>query len=286
MTYAEWYFKFLTLYREEIAEKTRESYDHCYTAYIAPYLAAVELEAITPDDLQAVINGAKKRGGTRQAQIVYAQLHGCLSRAARSRHIPFNAADCIDKPKHTKEPGRPLSRRDMDALLPYIRGDIGFALAAFAGFRRGEILGLQRRDIDLLAETITVERQRIRVKGRIITATPKSDAGKRTVPISRELFPLIRQTCRLLTPNALLYPVAPETLDRRWKRAQTLAGIKRLYRLHDLRHTFATELVKQGIRLKALQYLMGHSTFQLTVDTYTHMDSDAAAQEYARLQAL
>ena len=49
MTYESWYTKFLTLYRDEIAEKTRESYERCYTAYIAPTLAAVELEDITPD---------------------------------------------------------------------------------------------------------------------------------------------------------------------------------------------------------------------------------------------
>ena len=286
MTYESWYTKFLTLYRDEIAEKTRESYERCYTAYIAPTLATVELEDITPDDLQAVINIAKRKAGTRQAQIVYAQLHGCLSRAARSRHIPYNPADCIDKPKHEKEPGRSLNRRDMAALAPYIKSDIGFSLAAYAGLRRGEILGLQRRDVDLLAGTITVERQRLRVKGRIITAAPKSDAGKRIVPISRDLFPVIRQTCHLLTPNALVYPFAPETFDRRWKRVQEMAEIEKPYRLHDLRHTFATELVKQGINLKALQYLMGHSTFQLTVDTYTHMTDETAAKEYARLQAL
>ena len=286
MNYETWYNKFLLLYRDEIAEKTRESYDHCYRVFIAPYLAAVELEVITPDEIQAVINGAKREAGTRQAQIVYAQIHGCLARAARSRHIPFNPADCIDKPKHEQEQGRPLSGADITALLPYIRSDVGFALAAWAGLRRGEILGLQRRDVDLLGGTINVERQRLRVKGRIIITTPKSAAGNRIVPISQELFSVLRQSCRLLTPNAYLYPFAPETFNRRWKRAQEQAEIKRTYRIHDLRHTYATELVKQGINLKALQYLMGHSTLQLTVDTYTHMDSETAAKEYARLQAL
>ena len=286
MTYDSWYRQYMTLYKTDIAPKTAESYEHCYATYIAPTLAAVELEAVTPDDLQSIVLQALFAAGSRQAQIVYAQLHAVFARAARSRRIGYNPADCIDKPKHEKEPGRSLNRRDMAALAPYIKSDIGFSLAVYAGLRRGEILGLQRRDIDLFAGTITVERQRLRVKGRIITAAPKSDAGKRIVPISRELFPVIRQTCHLLTPNALMYPFAPETFDRRWKRAQEMAEIEKPYRLHDLRHTFATELVKQGINLKALQYLMGHSTFQLTVDTYTHMTDETAAQEYARLQAL
>ena len=55
MTYETWYRQYMTLYKTDIAPKTAESYEHCYATYIAPTLAAVELEAVTPDDLQSIV---------------------------------------------------------------------------------------------------------------------------------------------------------------------------------------------------------------------------------------
>ena len=84
MTYETWYRQYMTLYKTDIAPKTAESYEHCYATYIAPTLTAVELEAVTPDDLQSIVMQAFFAAGSRQAQIVYAQLHAVFTRVARS----------------------------------------------------------------------------------------------------------------------------------------------------------------------------------------------------------
>lgn len=276
----------MTLYKTDIAPKTAESYEHCYATYIAPTLAASELEAVTPDDLQSIVMQAFFSAGSRQAQIVYAQLHAVFARAARSRRIGYNPADCIDKPQHAARQGRAISAEEWQQLAPYIRADVGIALAAYAGLRRGEILGLERRDVDLVRGQLTIQRQRLRVAGKLITSTPKSAAGIRTVPISAELVPIIQRRARHLTPNGLIVPIAPETLNHHWRCAQQEAGIEAPYRLHDLRHTYATQLVAAGCNIKTLQYLMGHSTYQLTADTYTHIDADQARAELQRVGAL
>ena len=80
--------------------------------------------------------------------------------------------------------------------------------------------------------------------------------------------------------------MAPETLNHHWRRAQQEAGIEAPYRLHDLRHTYATQLVAAGCNIKTLQYLMGHSTYQLTADTYTHINAEQARAELQRVGAL
>ena len=286
MTYESWYRQYMTLYKTDIAPKTAESYEHCYATYIAPTLAASELEAVTPDDLQSIVMQAFFSAGSRQAQIVYAQLHAVFARAARSRRIGYNPADCIDKPQHAARQGRAISAEEWQQLAPYIRADVGIALAAYAGLRRGEILGLERRDVDLVRGQLTIQRQRLRVAGKLITSTPKSAAGIRTVPISAELVPIIQRRARHLTPNGLIVPIAPETLNHHWRCAQQEAGIEAPYRLHDLRHTYATQLVAAGCNIKTLQYLMGHSTYQLTADTYTHIDADQARAELQRVGAL
>ena len=286
MTYESWYHQYMALYKTDIAPKTAESYEHCYAMYIAPTLAASELEAVTPDDLQSIVMQAFFSAGSRQAQIVYAQLHAVFARAARSRRIGYNPADCIDKPQHAARQGRAINAAEWKQLMPYIRDDIGLSLAAYAGLRRGEILGLERRDVDLARGQLTIQRQRLRVAGKLITSTPKSAAGIRTVPISAELVPIIQRRTRHLTPNGLIVPIAPETLNHHWRRAQQEAGIEAPYRLHDLRHTYATQLVAAGCNIKTLQYLMGHSTYQLTADTYTHINADQARAELQRVGAL
>lgn len=282
MTYAEWYSRYLRLYKQKISEKTRESYTRLH-ALAAPIIGEKELEAITPDDIQAALIAAEETTGSRQAQLAYTLLHAVFRRAVRSGHIRQSPVEAVDKPAHEGKQGRAIEGADWQRLAPIISGDVAFALACFAGLRRGEVLGLRRGDIDLEAGLIRVERQRVRVKGQLVTAPPKSSAGVRIVPISPELAPILCKAVRNLLPAAYLVPISPETLGRRWSTAQKTAGIKTPYRIHDLRHTYATRLVLEGINLRVLQYVIGHADYQLTVSTYTHIGATAAKIELSRV---
>lgn len=282
MTYAEWYSRYLRLYKQKISEKTRENYTRLH-ALAAPIISEKELEAITPDDIQAALIAAEETAGSRQAQLAYTLLHAVFRRAVRSGHIRQSPVEAVDKPAHEGKQGRAIEGADWQRLAPIISGDVAFALACFAGLRRGEVLGLRRGDIDLDAGLIRVERQRVRVKGQLVTAPPKSSAGVRIVPISPELAPILCKAVRNLLPAAYLVPISPETLGRRWSTAQKAAGIKTPYRIHDLRHTYATRLVLEGINLRVLQYVIGHADYQLTVSTYTHIGATAAKIELSRV---
>ncbi len=110
----------------------------------------------------------------------------------------------------------------------------------------------------------------------------KSRAGERDVPIAPELLPLLRAAYRL-APDRRVIGCSPETLARRWRRAQLEAGVSQPYRLHDLRHTYATRLVLAGCNLRVLQYMIGHSSFELTANTYTHVSAADAVTEYKRV---
>lgn len=281
MTYDDWYQDYIRLYKRKLAAKTRESYARLHQL-LAPIHGA-QLNELQPDQLQAALIAVELAAGSRQAQLAFTLLHGCLRRAVRSRHLQFNPADAIDKPEHSASAGRAISAADWQQLLPEINADPAFALMAFAGLRRGEALGLRRADIDLTAGLIHVSRQRLRVGGQLITAPPKSAAAVRDVPIMPELAAVLRRL-PLMLPNTLLVPCSPETLARRWRRAQERAGISKPYRLHDLRHTYATRLVAAGCHPRVLQYMIGHSTLELTMQTYTHIDGNVAVAECSRLK--
>lgn len=282
MTYKQWYQEYLRLYKRKLAEKTQESYTRL-NALISPFIGAKELEAITPDDIQTAIISAEETAGCRQAQLVYTLLHAAFRRAVRSGHIRQSPVEAVDKPEHEGKQGRAIEGADWQLLAPIIRESVAFSLACFAGLRRGEVLGLRRGDIDLEAGLIRIERQRVRVRGQLVTAPPKSSAGVRIVPISPELAPILTKAVRYLLPAAYLVPISPETLGRQWNTAQKAAGIKAPYRFHDLRHTYATRLVLEGINLRVLQYVIGHADYQLTVSTYTHIGAAAAKIELSRV---
>lgn len=282
MTYKQWYQEYLRLYKRKLAEKTQESYTRL-NALISPIIGTKELEAITPDDIQTAIISAEETAGCRQAQLVYTLLHAAFRRAVRSGHIRQSPVEAVDKPDHEGKQGRAIEGADWQLLAPIIRESVAFSLACFAGLRRGEVLGLRRGDIDLEAGLIRIERQRVRVRGQLVTAPPKSSAGVRIVPISPELAPILIKAVRYLLPAAYLVPISPETLGRRWNTAQKAAGIKAPYRFHDLRHTYATRLVLEGINLRVLQYVIGHADYQLTVSTYTHIGAAAAKIELSRV---
>lgn len=281
MTYEEWFDLYLRLYKRNLKPKTLESYARLQ-GLLAPILGALDLEAITPDHIQAALILVEDQAGSRQAQLAYALMHATLRRAVRSRHLAFNPADAVDKPEHETTPGRAISGEDWATLRPVISSDLALALLAYAGLRRGECLGLQWGDVDLGAGLLHIRRQRLRVAGQLIDQPTKSRAGCRSVPIDAELLPLLRSAFRLDRARHVV-SCSPETLRRRWQRLQLDAGIRQPYRLHDLRHTYATRLVTAGCNLKVLQYMVGHSSFDLTVQTYTHIGPLEATQEYRRV---
>lgn len=284
MLYSEWDSTYFALYKRRLRPQTRASYARI-DALLLPLIGGLTLEELTPDTIQRALLRVEREAGPRQAQIAYALLHASLARAVRSEHLMRNPCDAVDKPEHQPRPGRALSAEEWAAALPYILDEPGLALAALAGLRRCEVLAIQRRDIDFTRELIHVHQQRQRIRGEgFKLVPPKSAAGIRDVPLVPELAAVLKPAVRPLLPNAFVCPYGPEALDERWKRAQSEAGISG-FRLHDLRHTWASRLIAAGCSPRILQYAIGHSAFTLTSRVYVHISPLDAANEFRRCRA-
>lgn len=285
MNYTDWFCLYMTTYKKKLKPRTCEEYRRQHRTYVAPIIGEKPLEAITPEDCQEVINAAAENGD-RISQAVYALLHACFARAVRSRRLQWSPMEAIDRPKHRAKMGETLTDEDYKAALPFIRQDLALSLALFAGLRRGEIAGLQWRDIDLAAGSIRIQRIRHRVNGQLITATPKSDAGARELPISPELLPVLRKNYRL-APSSFCIQTTPEAIDRRWRKIQQRdIKLRKAYRLHDLRHTYVTRAILAGTLPRVVQYLAGHSTLDLTLQVYSHITAEDAKAEVLRVASL
>lgn len=281
MTYAEWHTQYLALYRRNLAAKTLDSYSRIHDL-IAPIIGGIPLDAVTPDHIQQALNAVADQAGTRQAQIAYALLHASLQRAMRSGHINRNPADMVDKPDHDATPGRAITGDDWETLQPIITGTMPYALMCLAGLRRGECLGLCWGDVDLRSGLLHVRRSLVRVHHQLVMQAPKSRAGVRDVPITPDLMQMLRAEYRF-DPDKRVVNLAPETLAHHWRADQLEAGIQQPYRLHDLRHTYATRLALAGCNMRVLQYMIGHADYSLTMQTYTHIGAAEAIAEVKRI---
>ncbi|WP_300404154.1 site-specific integrase [Nocardioides sp.] len=181
-------------------------------------------------------------------------------------------------------PNRPRSRPGFTAYV---------ALCAFAGLRRGEALGVQVGDIDFLARTLRVARQIQRAKaediraGRnlveavagitVLTRAPKYES-ERTIYLPDELVAILAEHVSQHTPvgKPLRWffdeggkPWHDNLVDYRWRSTRTDAGLA--FKLHELRHYFASGLIAAGCDVVTVQRAMGHASATTTLNTYAHL---------------
>lgn len=177
-----------------------------------------------------------------------------------------------------------LTHKEVTRLLAVVEDPTRaiYAVAVFAGLRRGEIWALRRDAIDL-------ERGTIKVSASNHRASTKT-GRVRVVPIHAELRPhlarqMLSHKLALVFPSPLTGKMrsADAKASRDLQAALERAGVKRHLRFHDLRHTCATLFIQAGVGLPVLQRILGHASITMTVNTYGHLVVDDMAREMSRL---
>jgi integrase len=216
-----------------------------------------------------------------------------LKQAVAEGLIPRNPAAPVKPPQPRQEEIRPLNREQIRALFDAASGERLEALyivAVTAGLRRGELQGLKWEDLDLEAGMLQVRRTLSEPKGGYIFEAPKSGKG-RNIRLTKRAIAAIREhrKCQLeerlhkaglwreeglVFPSAVGTPLWGGNLNRAFKAMLQRAGLPKSTRFHDLRHTCATLLLKQGVNPKFVQELLGHADISLTLNVYSHVLPD------------
>lgn len=193
---------------------------------------------------------------------------------------------------------------DGDQLRAFLEGTrssrhwTAYLPLATTGMRRGEVLGLRWRDLDLDAARASIRQTVIAVQHTPMLGTPKTAKGRRTVTLDAGTVVALREhrkqqaAERLLmgagwTDNDLVFchidgkMLHPERFTRGFSEAVRRLGLPPI-RLHDLRHGWATLALQAGIHPKVVQERLGHANIGITLDTYSHvvagLHEDAAEQ--------
>ena len=292
---------------------TWENYKWAVDTHIIPSLGKLYLKDLRASHLQALYrqkleNGrSDKTGGlsARTIQLIHRICHAALEQAVSEDIISKNVAHAVSLPQKTRKEIQPMTPEQIKVFLSANRDDSMFAaffILVSTGMRRGELLGLQWTDIDFENQTIYIQRNWVKSKTKIAQFTePKTAKSRRVIPLTSEGVLVLQQHQMRQQANKqerekqgkkysdqnLIFcrvdgvPFYPGTLNFYLDKALTKAGLPK-FRMHDIRHTFASLMVARGISVKIVQELMGHATVQMTLDTYTHvlpgMKADAVGQ--------
>ncbi len=149
-----------------------------------------------------------------------------------------------------------------------------FYLELTTGLRRGELVALLRSDLDVKNQTLTVSKSAGRFKGEVRVSPPKTANSVRTVFLPKETVDLLVKEHRKHPFNPVMFPspvtgklYGPDCVGRLHKTLLRNAGITENIRFHDLRHTYATLAIPNGVDAKTVSSLLGHYSAGFTLDT-------------------
>jgi integrase len=206
------------------------------------------------------------------------------------RHVVADLATHLERARGQRRERLFLEPAALRALLATATDPtaaLALHLAAYAGLRRGEIVGLQVGDVDLARRELHVRRA---LSGAKVLG-PKTTTSARTIDLPRPLLERLERHVAGRPATAWLFPRAdgadgpihPDTLDDLvvplFKAAKTSA------RLHTLRHTYASLLINQGEEPKYVSSQLGHASIQITLDTYGHLFRKTRQTAMDRLEA-
>jgi len=309
--------EWLPAIRASVRPSTRSSYSMIVRTHIAQRIGGVPLQALQPSHLNAMyaelLAGGRRDGkplSTRSVRLVHATIRKALGDALRWGRVARKVATLADAPSAGSEQAarraamRTWSVAELRAFLATVAHDrlaAAWHLAATTGMRRGELAGLQWRDVDLEAGRIAVRRAIVSVD-YAITASETKSGRVRVVELDLGTVAVLRAHRRAQAEERLALgpayqdrgvvfcredgePVHPEQWTRMFRSHAKAAGLPAI-RLRDLRHTHASILMAGGVHPKVVQERLGHHSSAFTMDTYAHVMPAMQAEAAAAFAAL
>ena len=290
--------------KRQLRATTVDGYRRNLRLHILPTLGPVVLRELQPEDAEglyeALLDGGRhdRAGGLAPKTVheIHLLLRNIGDDAVRRGMLTSNPIRLAAGPKFRRDHRRrrmAWDAHELTAFLTHTRAHVhhrSFWLAAHTGMRRGELLGLRWRDIDLDRRRLTIARGIVCVGTKLEESPGKTPNSARTIDLDDttvEVLARWRDSQHRLhdTAPAELFAkrdgqlLHPQTLSQAFERLVATTTLPRIT-LHGLRHTHATLLLKAGVPLKVVSERLGHSTPAFTMATYQHvlpgMQADAA----------
>lgn len=283
--------------------------------YITPFLGNLKLCDIKPIHIEKFLSHLRKAKNAQNntknlsqttIQKHYLVLKAALNKALKLQMISINPCQFVDTPKRNRHKSNILTLDEISMI--YSRLDtsnyddyiffLGMSLTIETGLRRGEMCGLQWKDINFDKHTLSCNTALIREDTIYTISDLKTPSSYRDLPLSKEMIKLLKEHKKFQAQNKLKYGefykdnkfdnisydlvftnedgeyLNPSRFLQRIKRLCKYCYIEKNIRWHDLRHSNATILLKGGVSMKVIQERLGHSIMQTTSDIYAHVTKE------------
>ncbi len=292
-TFAQFIVEYIE--RIDVEQTTYEGYLSIVNNHIVPYFneKQTHLQDIEGSHLQEYIDIKLRNGLASSTLNRHLSIFKCsLGYAVQKKLILNNPALEVDIPKQTKRNKKAKDKKtykpeEIKKLWTALEGNKIFTavyLASILGLRRGEILGLRWSDIDFENGTLSIQNTRTKVS-KTIEKGPKSDTSIRTFPLSAKILEHLQKLKEKQKEDEEFYgntyrindyvvkaqngkPISTACLNENFSKFLKENGFEHI-RLHDLRHSIATIMVKHNISLDDIQSFLGHANLSTTL-IYLH----------------
>ena len=305
----EWYETFIAAQK---SPTTSATYLYNIQNYIVPRFGALKLQSLTTIEIQRWINELSVKSPLSDRPLtpksirnLYMNLNAALKRAVQLDYIKKNPAANVELPKCKQYKPEIYNADELQALFEVAKDtelEIGIMLFVCLGLRRGEAMALTWASIDFDNKLVRIDKNVVKVRrSETVTKCPKSEAGRRVIEAPDVLVDFLRRErvkhwerklkhgadyhdSDLVICQANGKPYSVDFYSHKFKRLLAVNGLKKI-RLHDLRHSHASYMLRLGVNVKAMQKRMGHSTFSTTMDTYSHVLEDMGREAADTLNA-
>ena len=297
-----WYKQYIKI---TLKPTTQSEYESLIYKHIIPEIGNIKLNKFTQNDLQQFYSRLKISGrqihteicgqglSDRMVRACHTLCRKSFAKAVKENLIRTNPAIGFKLPPKKAKEMQVLTPDEMQRFIIQAKADGYFELFVLelcTGMRRGEILGLQWEDFNSQTGELHIRRQVVLVDGNIQISTPKTKSSIRTIIIPPDILKILAEYKKRVnsrwmfpSPKASDTPLHPASvtsiLDRILKRAEC-----KNIRFHDLRHTFATNALANGMDVKTLSTIIGHISSETTLNIYTHVTDNMQRSAANRIE--
>ena len=293
-TVVTWLRTWFELYsKPHIRPSTMNYYQRNIEQHVIPAIGDIPLNKLTTRDLQKLYNDLQSNGRLRKVQKkkkpglsnstvrgIHMMLHNALDRAVKEKLILSNPTENCIIPKIEKQEMKILRPDPISSYLNAAERRNAlpmFYLELVSGLRKGELTALLWSDLDIQNRTISVSKQYVKnPNGELALTRPKTETSVRKVSIPQEAVDLLISEHDKHPDNPYMFPSPitgemyyPDSIVNLHKKILKDAGLPHI-RFHDLRHTFATLALQNGVDVKTVSSMLGHYDAGFTLRTYTH----------------
>ena len=314
-TVAAWFDDWYKRAKVDLRASTADGYGRIFDRYARAQIGGMKLQELRADHLNALYADLLREGGRGRRPLapnsvrhLHIVMRRMLAAAVRADRVIRNVADSADPPKQTRPPDGSLgvwTGEQLAAFLEYVEGDRLAALwriLCSTGCRRGEAVGMRWEDVDLRDGRWSVRRALVTVNGARSWSEPKTAAGRRTIALDDDDIAALKAHRRrqlderdlageIYRDEGLVFchedgqPLHPNVVTRWFYDAVERAGLPRI-RLHDVRHSVVTAMLRDGVPVKVVSERAGHSSTSFTMDVYATVLPDMQRDAARRMGAI